>query len=174
MREKKHKMSVQKLIILCIVTTIITTTLTLSKFKSSAEVGDNTKVAYPILNLSAETSVIPVSISPAQSEHTYTFSVSNKETDKESQVSIEYTIQIESLENLPLEFELYTYDNEELGSENLFSGNVKVTDKIQIKINSDNTHTYQLKINWREGETSYLNSQTIDYIQIVVDSNQMD
>ena len=143
MKNDKNRISLKILIFLSIITTIIVASLSLSKFESSVATEDGTRVAYPIINLATETEVISVPISPVIGENTYTFSISNKEEEKQSEVSIEYTIQIESLENLPLEFELYTYD-------------------------------YQLKFKWREDETSYKYSKTIDYIQLIVNSYQKD
>lgn len=173
-KKVENKLSIQKLIFFCIVTTIIVTALTLSKYESSVASSDNTKVATAIMNLSSEMSVIPVSVSPLEKEKEYIFKVSNIEEEKSSEVSMEYTLKIENLGNLPLDFELYTYDEEKIGNSNLLVGNGNITDKIEMKLNDEGIHTYKLKIKWREGENSYLYSQTIDYVRLVLKATQID
>lgn len=172
-RKKSKYMPI--LIFLGIITTIIVTTLTLSKYETSMAESSSTKTAIPVMDVSSN--VIQLEINPIEQENIYTekiynFSVSNNKAGQESEVSMEYTIQIESLANLPLEFELYTQEDVQ-ETNNLFKDNGSVTETIQIKLGEE-PHTYKLKIKWREGENSYLYNQTIDYIRIVMNSNQVD
>lgn len=171
MRSKKLKITLDKLVFLCIVTTIIVATISLSKFKTIIATSSNAKVAVPIIDLSSTS--LKVSITPLE-EKTYTFSVTNNKDGRKSETAMEYTLQIKSLSNLPLEFELYTYDNSEKGENNLLSGSGKITDKIQMNIEENVLHTYQLKIKWKTDELDYRYSQVADYIQIVLNSNQID
>ena len=171
-KRQKRERKLKNLIMLCIFTTIIVTTLTLSKYKSSIAGNSNAKVATPIINISAENPVIAVKINPIQSENIYEFSVSNIKDDKKSEVSMEYTIQIESLRNLPLCYELYRIEDEN-ETEDLFEQNGDITETIQMNL-EESKHTYKLKIKWKEDEQSYLYAQTIDYIQIKINSSQVD
>lgn len=172
--KKRYKSGnkLKNLIMLCIFTTIIVTTLTLSRYKSSIAGSSSAKVATPVINISAENPVIDVNINPMQSENIYEFSVSNIENEQKSEVSMEYTIQIESLRNLPLYYELYRIEDENETTD-LFEKNGDITEKIEMNL-EESKHTYKLKIKWQEDEQSYLYAQTIDYIQIILNSNQMD
>ena len=167
----KLKITSDKLILLCIITTIIVATMSLSKFKSSMATSSNAKAAVPIIDLSSTTLDVP--IAPLE-EKTYTFSVANNKDEQQSETVMEYTLQIKSLRNLPLEFELYNYDNDEIGENNLLSGSGNVTEKIQMGIDENTLHTYQLKIKWSSDETDYKYSQEADYVQIILNSSQVD
>lgn len=75
---------------------------------------------------------------------------------------------------MPLDFELYTYDeqnNTKVG-ENLLTGNV--TDNIIMNVNNQVENMYLLKIRWRETENNYLFSKEIDYVQIILNGTQVD
>ena len=171
MRKRISKQNnMPKLIFLCLITTIIVTTLTLSKYESTLAGNSNAIVAVPVMDLSTNT--ISLNINPIDEEKIYTFSVANIKDKQQSEVSMKYTIQIQSLENLPLEFELYA-ETDTRREKNLLSGNGKITDPIVMGLEEEK-HTYNLKIKWRELEDSYLYSQTIDYVQIVLNSEQID
>lgn len=171
MRLKKFKITLDKLVLLCMATTIIVATISLSKFKTTIATASNAKAAVPVIDLSSTS--LNISIAPLE-EKTYTFSVANNKDGQKSETAMEYTLQIKTLSNLPLEFELYTYDNSEIGENNLLSGNGNITDKIPMNIEENVSHTYQLKIKWKTDEIDYRYSQVADYVQIVLNSSQVD
>ncbi|MBR1802456.1 MAG: hypothetical protein IJ777_00540 [Clostridia bacterium] len=171
-RSKAKKLSVSKLILFSIITTMIVTVLTSSRYESSTASSDNAKVAVPVINLSSNT--LDLSINPNTDEKEYVFKVTNTEDEKQTEVTMEYAIQIKSLGNLPLEFELYQYEDGVLGNTNLLSGNGSITNFIKMGLNEKIEHTYMLKIKWRQTEKSYQYNKTIDYVQVVLDSKQVD
>ena len=73
-----------------------------------------------------------------------------------------------------MELELYTYDNNTKGTENLLQGNGNITDDINFNFNEDKTDTYMLIIKWKDGQTDYRFSHTIDYVRVVVNGVQVD
>jgi len=168
-RKNANKISIHQLMFLCIITTIIVSIISFSRYKTSVATDAKSKVAVPIIELNAENSVLPINISPSQSENIYTFKVANNDGENESEVSMEYTLQINSLGNLPLDFELYNQENENV---NLLNEN-KLTETIQLNVGEE-PHIYNLKIKWKEDRKSYEYSQTIDYIQVVLKSQQKD
>jgi hypothetical protein len=175
-RKKEKRVTIGKLIFLTLITTIIISIITLSKYRTTVTGSDNTKIAVPFIYLNTS-EILEIKMNPIENKKEYEFSVSNNESGVDSDVSMEYTIQIQTMNNLPLDFELYTYDNNIMGTENLFEKNGAITkNKIKMDLNENQeiTHSYKLIIKWRENNTSYKFSQVEDYIKIVVDSNQID
>ena len=157
------------LLLLCIITSIILVSVSISKYKNVMSVSDSVQVAVPIINL--EENVLDVRINPTDTEKDYVFKVSNKEEDKKSEVSMQYTLEIKNTNNLPLKFELYNYANGAIVGENLLSNNK--TQIIPLKLN-DEEQEYQLKIKWNQENKNYQYAKVIDYVQIVLDSSQID
>ena len=60
------------------------------------------------------------------------------------------------------------------GDTNLFKSNGKITDIINMGLSEKITHPYILKISWSENQKSYKFSKVADYVQIVVNSEQVD
>jgi len=88
---------------------------------------------------------------------------------------MEYSIRINNSKNLPLIFELYDYSEEtktEIG-ENLLSAD-NVTSNISMLVGTKQSNKYILKIKWQEDERDYKYNKEIDYVQINVNSRQMD
>lgn len=157
------------LLLLCIITSIILVSVSISKYKNVMSVSDSVQVAVPIINL--EENVLDVRINPTDTEKDYVFKVSNKEEDKKSEVSMQYTLEIKNTNNLPLKFELYNYANGAIVGEKLLSNNK--TQIIPLKLN-DEEQEYQLKIKWNQENKNYQYAKVIDYVQIVLDSSQID
>ena len=157
------------LLLLCIITSIILVSVSISKYKNVMSVSDSVQVAVPIINL--EENVLDVRINPTDTEKDYVFKVSNKEEDKKSEVSMQYTLEIKNTNNLPLKFELYNYANGAIVGENLLSNNK--TQIIPLKLN-DEEQGYQLKIKWNQENKNYQYAKVIDYVQIVLNSSQID
>lgn len=165
------KVSLKILIFLCIITSIIVAGFTQSKYIEEHKGSSSSQVAGTVLNLSSNT--ISLKMNPVNNEQTYIFSVSNNDNDKRAEVAMEYTLQINTAKNLPLDFELYTFDENILGTQNLLNSS-NITEKIRIDYDTNIEQTYQLKIKWRENETNYKYSQETDYIQIVMNGTQID
>ena len=173
-KENKAKtLSVSKLIILCLFTTIIVTFLSLSKYSSTVTSNSNTKVAAPVINLSSD-NTLDLNISPLEDEKIYIFKVSNNTIEKKSEVSMEYNLQIKTLNNLPLDFELYTYDGNVKGDKNLLSGNGTITENISMGFDENITHQYMLIIKWNKSDTSYQYNNVAELIEILLHSEQVD
>ena len=95
-----------------IITTIIVTILSFSKYNATIAGNTNTKVAVPVITFEEKTAIFDITASPSMTTKEYIFYVSNSSESLKTGITMEYTIGVESLGNLPLEFELYTYENE--------------------------------------------------------------
>ena len=120
--------------------------------------------------MNSENSELTLNINPIQNENVYMFMVDNTEEDKKSEVSMEYILKVLSFNNLPLEFELYKAEDVD-ESTNLLEGNGNTTEPDILNWDEE-AHNYKLKIKWKNDEKSYLYAQTIDYVQIVLESEQ--
>lgn len=170
---KKKKLSSRKIVLLFILTTIVIVLQTISKFRSSVATNSTAKVAYPAIDLTSN-QILETSINPDSTEKEFVFSVKNSNDENKTQVTMQYNIQIETLSNLPLEFELYTYNNETKGETNLLKENGNITDNFIFNdFVNDELNKYKLIIKWKEKETDYRYSNTIDYVRIKVNSEQV-
>ena len=110
--KKIKKSRIDKLLIAAVITTIIVTILSLSRYNATTAGNSNTKVAIPVITFEEKTAIFDITASPSMSTKEYIFYVSNSSESLKTDVTMEYTIEVYSLGNLPLEFELYTYENE--------------------------------------------------------------
>lgn len=172
-QDKVEKSKTSWIIFLTAVTTIIVLVFSISKYTTTLADADSAIVAMPIMNLSSSNS-LELQISPTDEEKTYILQISNYLDSQTSEVSMNYYIQITSLGNLPLEFKLYTYENETIGDTDLLEGNGNMTDQIEMGFDQKTIHSYALKISWKSTETSYQYAGEIDYIDIIVRSEQID
>lgn len=160
------------LMLIVIVSTIIVTTVSISKYKSTVASSDTAKTAVPIITVNADP--VNININPASNEQNYIFEVANYNGDKESEVSMEYSIKINNSKNLPLTFELYNYDENrkaEIGSNLLSQDNI--TGNVSMLVGGKQSNKYMLKIKWQEDKRDYTYSKEIDYVQIGINSRQM-
>lgn len=171
---KKKNVKIKNFIFIFIITSIIASIFALSKFKSTSAGNDNTRSARYIITMSE--SVLNLKINPdTLKKQEYLFEVSNlNKESKISEVEMEYKLGINTQSNLPLEFELYKINGENEIKMNL-EGNI-TTDALKFSANKEQTDKYKLIVKWREGEEnkSYKYSGSIDCVQIILDSNQVD
>lgn len=127
-------------------------------------------------------------IIPSKDKYTYTFTVSNHNSERTTDVSMDYTISFITTTNLPLTYEVYkneTYTNN--NAKNLITSEEVFQDENGVyykKINIDDigtfTHTenqtdiYNLIVEFKEeyqsNPTNY--SGYVDLIKVVVDAKQ--
>ncbi len=176
---KKNKI----LLLAVIITTIIVATFAFSKYQSTMASKSNASPAIPVISLTSNILNVDLEVNPIE-EQNYIFKVSNYDdmknnktdttVENKSEVTMQYTLQLKNLDILPLEFELYEYDEEksEISGENLLANNI--TEKIIMDSKEKNTKTYMLKIKWEENKENYLYSKEIDRVQLILNSEQVD
>lgn len=159
-----------------IITTIIVATFAISKYQSTLASKSGTMTAIPVISLTSNTLNVNLEIDPISKEQDYIFQVSNYNDDLEniSEVTMQYNLQIKTLNILPLEFELYNYDeeNNEMIGEDLLTNSK--SDNITIGFGEKEIRTYILKIKWKDDDKNYLYSKEIDCLQLVLNSEQVD
>lgn len=166
---KKIDKIISFIFLITIIAMIISLAQSYAKYQEKITAEDTAEVAVPIIKL-IDDEVIQIKISPQNKETSYKFKVTNTEGEKTSEVTMRYYLQIKSLENLPLNYELYKYENGQVGNTNLLKENQ--TEYIEMKMQSTEDE-YLLKINWGE-DNNYKYSKVLDYIQIKLHSEQID
>lgn len=176
----KTNMAVPSLaIIITIITIVLFTSFSLSKYKTTSTGSSGGRVAQYVLKINEDSTVnIPITDIKPNSSQEYYFEIINEENGKKNEVTLEYTIELENIANLPLEFTMYKY-NEETKQYEEIKLNANITDKIKMMADESKNHKYKIEIKWKDnnGEAtydSYKYSKTLDYIKIIVNAKQVD
>lgn len=171
--EKKY-IDIKIIIFLTLITTAILTWFSLSEYTSTFGNKDTGNAAQPILNLYSNDVVTTTAPIAPKSEQEFYFEVSGENESNSSEVTMEYKIELSNLGILPLKFRLYKFANDNYNTEIPLTNNV--TNTITKEVGSDN-QKYMLKIVWNdqaENYNSYKYKKLLDYVQIVINSQQKD
>lgn len=169
------------LIIVTLITTMFVTFISLSRYESTIEGKSEGRIATYILGISTNNIInIPISpVIPNNSQEFY-FELTNKDVNEnKNEVTLQYTIQLENMANLPLDFSLYKFNEATIAEYDKIELNANITDNIMYNVTEDTNHKYKLEIKWKENTQnttydSYKYSKTIDYIKVIVNAVQVD
>lgn len=168
------------LLAITVVTIILATYFSFAKYNGSAVGSSEGRVAKYALGITTDNVInVPITpVTPSNSQEFY-FELTNKdENNKKNEVTLKYTIELENMANLPLEFKLYKY-NENTTEYDEMQLNANVLTAEVMKADETINHKYKLEIKWKENTESteydsYKYSKTIDYIKLVVNAVQVD
>ena len=163
--------------------------VTLSKYETVANSKVDSNIAFYLLDTNYYTESIKLSsLSPSDNPYIYTFTVSNFNDTKESEVDIEYDLSLIMTTNLPLRYKLYkNEDYTNSSSNNLITDtNSRIeldSDGTYFKIvnfdtenlfyNSHTTNTYTLLVYYDKSNSNPIYQDTIESVKIVVKSRQI-
>ena len=86
---------------------------------------------------------------------------------------MKYTIKLETKSDLPLTITLHEKQEDGTISENLLDNAMETQEKV-MTTEKEVTTNYILKVKWDDTYKDYRYSNEIDYINIIVDSEQVD
>lgn len=170
---KERKIKLHNLIFIYVITTIIVTVFSFSKYVTTVSAENKATLAAMATNMS-------VNIALTQEAYpgfsmVFPVEISNKENDTICEVSQEYVLRIDraDMENLPLEFSLYndefcTSEIEEIQKDTFLSESFKFTAGVE------DTQTYYLKVYWPENEKNELLAFEIGYFSVEIIATQVD
>ncbi len=171
MLKKKKNIDLKNILVLVLITTILATCITLSRYKSMfAAPRSYANVGKPIINVDTNQTMTLEAMKPGDTKE-YIFSVKNQEGNQTTDTAMAYTIKIETGSFLPLAIELYSVDNGIVGTNNLLSS-LNTTGEQQLSIITE-SHDYRIVVKWLGTDNNYQYSEEIDYIKIIVDSYQI-
>lgn len=181
MPNKPKKTALLRYLILAVVATSLVTTGTLAKYSSTFSASMSMQVAAFAGGGTVDFDVGLDDMLPGDTR-TMQFTVQNYSGEADCEVALNYEIQVETLGNLPLEFELIgakQADDENEGSvlvNDLDSDLKAVGGSLPIAADEENggrlQHSYELKVTWPQGKTDEDYSREIDMVTVTVTTVQ--
>ena len=169
---KERKIKLHNLMFIYVMTTIIVTVISFSKYVTTVSTSSNAKLA-------AMASTMSVDIALTQEaypgfEMVFPVEVTNKENERVCDVSQKYILQVDraEMENLPLEFTLYRDEfctDEITGSDDVFSA-----EDFTFRAGVEETKKYYLKVRWPENEKNESLAFEIGYFSVEIVATQID
>ncbi|MEE3343063.1 MAG: hypothetical protein VZS44_03125 [Bacilli bacterium] len=188
---KKNILLITK-INLFIITAFLTLALfpiTFSKYQSTATGNVNSNIAFYLFKADYQVQRIKLAdLEPSNTPHVYTFSISNQNNNKTSDVDIEYTLKVVTTTNLPLRYQLYeNEDYQSNNSTNLITQNNSTIapdedgtyfqtfefDQEELLYTTPKTNNYTLVVYFDETNTNAKYQDTIESVRIIVESRQI-
>ena len=153
----------------------------LSKYKSTATSTADVDLAFYFVKVGDISQELQLeSILPKSGSDTYVFTVSNFDGDKRTETAIDYTIELKTTTNLPLEYVIHKQNN----NTNLITSVTTVADDDgtyfqtieatgdSLGFATNETHTYELEIKFPERFNSAQYENIVEYIKLTVNSTQ--
>lgn len=171
---KRKKLRIDRIILAIVITSLFITFSSSSKYKSNANMGSEAQVASPVIMLSENVLELD-DLKPGVTKES-NFSVTSEHNSKVTQVAMQYTLNIISYSNLPLDIKLYKYsDSGELIEDNILNSENKTEPRtISFEGNRGETHNYKIVVTWDSADNNYKYSYETEYISIEIDSQQLD
>lgn len=177
------------ILLIILLTLINTIPITLSRYDSTGIGNASTNIAFYLLKPDYNTTNIKLTtLTPSDTPYVYTFTVSNYDGNKRSEVDLEYTLKLITTTNLPLVYKLYK--NEDYTSNN--STNLVTNNNTLVEKDADDTYfkyitlekeylyyntpkqnTYTLLVYYTKASANFKYQNTVESIRVEIDSNQM-
>ena len=184
-RRKKAKLMYKKFAFFIILAIVATTLIksTVARYRSSAHSDANVDLAFYLIEEGAISQDLKLlSILPSATPYEYDFSVANNDGTKRTETAIDYTIEIKTTTNLPLNYSVYSVDDP---TTNLVASSITTTQDDDgtyynhisvtggdLGFAADEEDIYKIYV---EFPTAYNESQyegIVEYVQITLISSQ--
>ena len=152
-----------------------------SKYKSTATSTADVDLAFYFAKVGDISQELKLeSILPQTDSYTYVFTVSNFDGNKRTETAIDYTIELKTTTNLPLEYAIHKQNS----NTNLITSTTTAADSDgtyfqtiiatgdSLGFTTDETHTYELEISFPERYNSAQYENIVEYIRLTVNSTQ--
>ena len=181
-KRKIRQLYIKVLLLLIIVLiAILTIRGVMARYESSASSSADVYLAYYIFKEESISQTLKLqSILPRQAPYTYTFLVANHENNERTQTALEYTIELETTTNLPLEFsvheqgetqELITATSTSQDSDGTYFRHINIQGG-EFGFRTDQEVTYVLEVTFPSRWNSSQYEGIIEYLQLTIDSKQ--
>ena len=174
MRNKERRFKLHNLMFLYIITTVIVTIISFSKYVTTIATDKKAVIAIMANDISSIDIDLPQEAYPGL-EVVYPIVITNKKDDRICDVTQEFTLEIEreENENIPLEFALY---KDEFCTEVMSKdeNGYYISDDFQLVAGEEDSRTYYLKITWPEEENEEYLAFEIGYFSVTIVSTQVD
>lgn len=173
----------KKIIILLLVLIIVVSTVgtIIAKYKSEATAKKELEVAYYVLGTQLQNQTLKLdAMVPRDEPYKYGIVITNSENERISETAIQYTLQVKTTTNLPLNFALYIEgkdDNQIIDTQTIQDDDgmyyLNMTSGVKEMGLEKEEHKYVLTINFpKEYKINSEYSDVIELVEITVDSKQ--
>lgn len=181
---KQNKKIIIILLILIVILSVVGSIL--ARYRSKGTSAKELEIAYYTIDTGSSTQRIKLdSMVPRKESYDYGIIISNySENGKDSETAIEYTIQIRTTTNLPLQFYLYDDNEKKMQKTNLITNTrpesdedgmyyiTMVTDLKEFGLGKEE-HNYTISIVFpEEYKTNAEYADVIELVEVTVDSKQ--
>ncbi|MBQ7104423.1 MAG: hypothetical protein IJN90_01055 [Bacilli bacterium] len=158
-----------------------------ASFQSNAKLSLDIQTAMYVVDVGEMSFNIDLDrIVPSEDPYIYTFSISNFDSEKRTDVDLEYTLSIQTTTNLPLKYRLY-YDGYNLAEKGIITSSelrqdeddswynyFNINQKYEFTYKENQTNIYYLVIDFPVNYKDTIEySDAVENIQVIIDSKQI-
>ncbi len=158
-----------------------------ASFQSNAKLSLDIQTAMYVVDVGEMSFNIDLDrIVPSEDPYIYTFSISNFDSEKRTDVDLEYTLSIQTTTNLPLKYRLY-YDDYNLAEKGIITSSelrqdeddswynyFNINQKYEFTYKENQTNIYYLVIDFPVNYKDTIEySDAVENIQVIIDSKQI-
>ena len=186
MFSKKNILLISKinLFLVAFFITLVLFPFTLSKYETNTTGNVNSNIAFYLFKADYQVQRIKLAdLKPSSEAHVYTFSVSNQNNNKVSDVDIEYTLRIVTTTNLPLRYQLYENENyQSNNATNLINANNSTIapdqdgtyfQREELLYSTPKTNNYTLVVYYDTTNKEAKYQDTVESVRIIIESRQI-
>ncbi len=189
MRRDRLIIIILLIVIVITIGVFLVMSITFSKYQTNITGNVASNIAFYLTKADYQVQQIKLTtVKPREDPYVYTFSVSNRDGNKVSDVDISYILKIVTTTNLPLEYELYMNESYTSNSAtNLVSSSntVVAADEYgtyfktitmpgeDLLYATPKTNNYTLLIYYNEDETNAKYQDTVESIKLIIGSQQI-
>ncbi len=191
MFNKKNILLISKinLFLISFFITLVLFPFTLSKYQTTSTGNVNSNIAFYLFKTDYQVQRIKLAdIKPSSVPNVYTFSISNQNNSKISDVDIEYILRIVTTTNIPLRYQLYkNEDYQSNDATNLINGNNTTIyqdddgtyfqkfefSTEELLYSTPKTNNYTLVVYYDDTNKEFKYQDTVESIRIIIDSKQI-
>ena len=156
----KHKWVVAPILLLCIAVMLALSTMSYARYRTQFKNSNSINIAIMASDVVYDCSLEELSAYPGF-ELIVPIELVNRKNGKVSQVRQSFSVEVETLSNLPLTIKLLDNNGNEVSPSGIFEANIY------------QNYSFNLYISWDESENDYILSDELEIVRIVVHSSQI-
>lgn len=170
---KIKMLRLNQIFFLVVITTIIVSILSFARYRTTISGENVASIAVPVITLSDN--VLELENLRPNTNFEYDFYVTTKYDGKVSDVTMEYDLELIKYSNIPLKVQLYKRDDEQNTLQECVLNDENRTEKriISFGENDGQTHNYKITIMWDGTDNDYRYNLETEYIEIKLNSTQI-
>lgn len=156
----KYKWVVVPILFVCIVTMLAVSSMSYAQYRNQYKSSNTVNIAIMASDVVYDYSLEELSAYPGY-EIIVPIEIVNKKNENISQVRQSFSVEVETLSNLPLNIKMIDNNGNEVSPTGVFEANIY------------QTYSFNLQISWDESENDHLLSNELEIVRIIVHSSQL-